>query len=165
MLTPEQMDKAKAALQREKTKELVRRIMLHRYTQDIEKAERWCLPFKMVHDRQYLPDEEPPGDYYGRPAPVIYDKTKYCMVTNPEAGPPITKEKAIFYFTRHLVAVNLDEYGRGDWTGKTVTQEEADLLKAMFQGRQRDFVRNPHKYDQERHPVRTDTLFDDATSP
>ena len=165
MLTPEQMEKAKAALNREKSKKLVQRIKLHLYMNDIERAALWCLPFRMVHDRQYLPEEEPPGDYYGRPAPVIYDKTKHCMVTNPEAVPPITAEEAVFYFTRHLVAVDLDEYGRGDWTGKTIPQEEADRLKAKFQGRQRDFVRNPHKYDQERHPVRTDTLFDDATSP
>ena len=165
MLTPEQMQKAKAALNREKSKKLIQQIKLHLYMNDVERAARWCLPFRMVHDRQYLPHEEPPNDYYGRPAPVIYDKTLHCIVPNPAAAPPITMDEALYHFTRHLAAVDLDQYGRGDWTGKPITQDEADRLKAMYQERQRDFVQNPDRYDTKVHPVQTDDLFDEVTNP
>lgn len=164
MLTDEQMTAARKALQETRTQKLIRKAKLHIYLQDIEKAERWCLPFRMVHDRQFIPNEEAPNDYYGRPLPMMYDRVSGCITRNPEAVPPITKEEAVYHFTRHLAAVDLDEYGRGDWTGRPTTQDEADRLKRMYQERQRDYIRNPGKYDTQCRPAQR-TLFDEMTSP
>ena len=108
MLTDEQMEKAKKALLDHKMRELAKRCLLRMYREEQARAERWQLPFRMVHKHEYLPGEIKPNDYYPHPSGVLKDADG-TLSSVPESE-RITPDTARYYFTR-ILALNIDSYG------------------------------------------------------
>lgn len=151
MLTDEQMQKAREALQERKSEELKRRVMLHLYRQDQENARRWQLPFRMVHRKEYPTGEVQPNDYYPHRSGIIIDGSgKPAKLPDAER---ITKETALYYFTRLLAAneANLMQYRNSDWTGEAITTAEAAEIREEYLKRIRDYKERPEKYDTQPH--------------
>lgn len=153
MLTDEQMQKAREALQERKSEELKRRVMLHLYRQDQENARRWKLPFKMVHRKEYPSEETAPNDYYPHRSGIIIDGSgKPAKLPDAEK---LTEEAALYYFTRLLVWNEecLKDYRNADWTGEAITTAEAAEIRETYLKRIRDYKEHPERYDTQPHRI------------
>ena len=147
MLTDEQIQAARKALQERKGEDLKRRILLHQYKRDQENARKWQLPFRMIHRREYPPGEIPPNDYYPHRSGITVDGSGK-PVPLPDAE-RITKATALFYFTRLLAAneANLMQYRNSDWTGEAITTAEAAEIREEYLKRIRDYKAHPEQYN------------------
>ena len=155
-MTEEQMIKAKQALRDHAFMQIKKRAMLHIYRADQKRAERWQLPFRMVHKHEYPPEEIQPNEYYPLPCNLYRD-------ANGEPYPipgvmPITETEARYFFTRLLYwnADKLRTYAPSDWTGSPTTAEEAERLQSAYFDRIQDFLEHPDRYDQEPHRMPLD---------
>ena len=150
-MTPEQMEKAKQALADQNSQEIRKRILLKQYRADQERAERWRLPFRMVHRREYIDGEIPPNDFFPLLSRIGKDE-QGNPYTLPDAE-PITPETALYFFTRHLAANmdNLMKYRPADWTGEAITEDKAEWYLQTYTARVSDFMEHPRQYDQQRH--------------
>ena len=159
MLTDEQMEKAKKALLDHKMRELAKRCLLRMYREEQARAERWQLPFRMVHKHEYLPGEIKPNDYYPHPSGVLKDADG-TLSSVPESE-RITPDTARYYFTR-ILALNIDQlrmYKNSDWTGEAVSAATAQEIKAEYFRRIADYGSHPERYDTAPH-VLTDDIKD-----
>lgn len=153
MLTELQRGKAEKALADYKTRELVKRIKLHLYKQDQERVEAWKLPFRMIHRREFIPGEIEPNDYF----PHMFGVGRAAdgsPATIPDAE-QITPERAVYFFTRHLAAnlSNMEQYGPSDWTGESITADQAEWYLQEYMARVADYLEHPGRYDTKRHPL------------
>lgn len=154
-MTPEQMEKAKAALADHRFRELQKRIALHHYRQDQEHARQWQLPFRMVHKREYIDNETAPNDFFPHRCGIIVDGSgKPAPIPDAER---ITPETALYFFTRHLAAneARLMQYKASDWTGTAITEEQAAEIRKTYLERIQDFRTHPERYDTEPHMLGT----------
>lgn len=152
-MTPEQMEKAKQALADQNSQEIRKRILLKQYRADQERAERWQLPFRMIHKAEYIDGEIAPNDFFPHLSRIGRDE-QGNPYTIPDAV-QVTQEQARYYFTRHLAANmdNLMQYRPSDWTGENITADKAEWYLAEYMARVADYLEHPERYDQQRHPL------------
>lgn len=158
-MTDEQMKKAQAALKDHHSRQLRKKILLRIYREDQQKAERWALPFRMIHRREFIPGEVPPNDFFphlsdiGRSA----DGSPYHIAD----ARRITRQQAKYYFTRVLAHNEplITSYGASDWTGINISHDEAERQLQGYMERIRDFYEHPEKYDQTPHPLHKERYF------
>ena len=159
MLTDEQMAKGKKALQDHKSKMLRQKILLELYRADQEKAERWQLPFRMVHKAEYIPGEVPPNDYFPHLSRVGKDADgRPYTIADAER---ITPETALYYFTRQLAANEdrLKTYRPSDWMGISISRNEAEKQLRAYLERIQDYHDHPERYDTEPHQLQKERYF------
>lgn len=152
-MTPEQMEKAKAALADHRFRELQKRIALHHYRQDQEHARQWQLPFRMVHKREYIDGEIAPNDFYPHRSGILVDGSgKPAPIPDAQR---ITPETALYFFTRLLVwnEERLKDYRNADWTGEAITTAEAAEIRETYLKRIRDYKEHPERYDTQPHRI------------
>lgn len=158
-MTDEQMKKARAALKDHRSQQLRKKILLRIYREDQQKAERWALPFRLVHEAAFIPGECPPSDFFPHLSDVgrAADGSPYHI---PDAR-RITSQEAVFFFTRFLVynMDNLTRYRPSDWTGEYISLEEAERQLQGYLARIQDFHDHPEKYDQTPHPLHKERYF------
>lgn len=152
-MTPEQMEAAKRALADQNSQEIRKRILLKQYRADQERAQRWRLPFRMIRRREFIRGEVPPNDFYPHVSNVGRDGAGNPYTI--EDAERIDHDAAIFYFTRILAAneSNLLEYTAGDWTGETVTPDQAEWYRQTYLDRIQDYLAHPKQYDTKPHPM------------
>lgn len=158
-MNDEQMKLAKIALRDYHAQQLRKRIMLRLYRLDQEKASRWRLPFKLIHDANYIPGECPASDYYPHLSDVgIDDAGNPCRIPDAKR---ITPETALYYFTRILAyhEADLRTYGPADWTGVQIPTYEAEEQLQGYLARVEDFRLHPEQYDQGPHPLQIERYF------
>lgn len=153
MLTDRQREAAERALIDNESQKLKKKVLLRAYRRDQERAERWQLPFRMIHRHEYISGEVYPNDYYPRMSNIGRDAdgNPYTI----EDAERIDHDTAIFYFTRILAAneSNLLEYTAGDWTGNMVTPDKAEWYRQTYLDRIQDFLEHPKRYDTKPHPM------------
>lgn len=152
-MTDEQMKKAQAALKDHRSQQLRKKIMLQLYRRDQERAERWQLPFRMIHRHEFIPGEIPPNDFFPHLSRIGKDSAGNPY-TIPDAQ-EITPETALYFFTRILAANmdNLTQYVPTDWTGEAITADQAEWYLQEYLARVADYLEHPERYDTEQHPL------------
>lgn len=141
MLTEQQIEAAKKALAQKRTKDLLKKIALHRRQRCIDDIQFYYLPYRVLYDHRGAdPDERPLNKYY--PLPGLPKETA------DQAGVMSirTEEDAIYYCSRFLRYENFDLYAPFDFTGQVLQGAELEAIRTAYKARQDDYRRNPGKY-------------------
>lgn len=146
MMTDEQMKKAREALQRKKSEDLVRRIKLRLYRQDQKTAAELRLPFRLIHRREYPSDEVRPNEYYPNDGGIMIDADTGELKPVPE-DERLTTERKDYYLTRFLTLIDLDDYSDSDLTGERITADDADRIRSEYRRRISDYTEHPDRYN------------------
>lgn len=146
MLTPEQMQKAREALQRKRSEDLTKKIMLRIYRQDQKTAAELHLPFRMIHKHEYPEGEVQPNLYYPNPSSVMIDTDTGKWIPVPE-NEKLTDEDMDYWFTRFLTMIDIDGYSDSDLTGERIQPATAATIRDEYRRRIEDYYNNPDRYN------------------
>lgn len=146
MLTDKQMQKAREALNRKKTEDLMKRVKLRLYRRDQQKAAAFHLPFRMVHEHEYPEGEVMPNPYYPNPCGIMKDPATGELMPVPEEE-RLTDADMDFWFTRFLTLIDLDEYRDADLTGERIPPATAATIRDEYRRRIEDYNANPDRYN------------------
>lgn len=165
-MTPEQMEKAEAALRRQKIKEILQRHALERRNQCIKDVPFFGLPYRILFSLETPPNQIPLSRFYPYRAcrKETEEKIRAALQREREQTGELSEERikeiqerleAVdytpaerrnFYFTPFLAGWDFPNFKNWDWTGNKIPQSEAVRLQEHYQRRQHDFLGNPEKY-------------------
>lgn len=137
-MTPEQLAAAKRALLDKRSKDLCKRIALHRRQWCLEMIPVFRLPYRILYDGSGAdPDERPLNRYYPLPG-ATRDGTDLITIQ--------TEQDAIFYLTRFLRNENFADYRPFDFTGNNLSPSELEAVRNAYTERQKDYSKHPDRY-------------------
>lgn len=167
-MTLEQMEKAEAALRRQKIKEILQRHALERRNQCIKDVPFFGLPYRILFSLDTPPDWIPLSRFYPYRArrKETEEKIREALRMEREQSGEISDERLDeirtsiesrdytppdqreYYFTPFLSGWDFSTFRDWDWTGNRVTKTEADRLRRYYTERQGLYEDHPERFAQ-----------------
>lgn len=169
--TPEQREKASAALQKQRQTQTKQAMALLKRTLALGMMRESKLPFRICRDLLENPDQEEilPNIYFPAPGashetmrlrpPKIGNAEEWQRL---ESDPERESQRRAWsaavkaeqwkdedwprLFARFLLEYDFDTFKDTDWTGEKITEQEAQSVKEYLQGIQQDAQQHPENY-------------------